>query len=174
MFNPTPELYDDALCVLSYLHHHTRPSRHWLRYEASSCPLRGSSDSDWAVRHSTSGWQFKYSQAVVSWSSKKQASVALSSCEAELMAASQGATEAVHLAYFLGEPGLPITSHVEMAMDNQSAIAISYNPEHHARTKHIARRHLYVRECVENLQLTRALRRHCRQPTIKRTYSRSR
>ena len=40
-----------------------------------------------------------------------------------------------------------------MAMDNQSAIAISYNPEHHARTKHIERRHFYVRECIERMQL---------------------
>jgi hypothetical protein len=40
-----------------------------------------------------------------------------------------------------------------MAMENQSAIAISYNPEHHARTKHIERRHFYVRECIERMQL---------------------
>ena len=38
-------------------------------------------------------------------------------------------------------------------MDNQSAIAISYNPELHSRTKHIDRRHFYIRECVENLQI---------------------
>jgi hypothetical protein len=38
-------------------------------------------------------------------------------------------------------------------MDNQSAIAISYNPELHSRTKHIDRRHFYIRECVERLQL---------------------
>ena len=35
-------------------------------------------------------------------------------------------------------------------MDNQSAIAISYNPELHSRTKHVDRRHFFIRECVEN------------------------
>ena len=40
-----------------------------------------------------------------------------------------------------------------MAMDNQAAVALSYNPEFHSRTKHIDRRHFYVRECVENMQL---------------------
>ena len=34
-------------------------------------------------------------------------------------------------------------------MDNRSAIDLSYNPEHHARTKHIDRKHYYIRECVE-------------------------
>ena len=92
-------------------------------------------------------------QHTISWWCKLQSSIALSSCEAELMAASEGATEAVSLSSFLEELGLPSTGPVEMAMDNQSAIAISYNPEHHSRCKHIARRHFFVRECVENMQL---------------------
>ena len=39
------------------------------------------------------------------------------------------------------------------ALDNQSAIAVAYNPEHHSRMKHVERRHYFVRECVENLRL---------------------
>ena len=150
MSRPTPELLEAALRVLGYLYR----NRHiGLRYQADEKPLAGQSDSDWGVRHSTSGWQFTYSQAVVSWGSKKQSSVALSSCEAEIMAASEAAKEAIYLARFLGELGLPQTDPVEMAMDNQAAIAISYNPELHSRTKHIDRRHFFVRECVENMQL---------------------
>ena len=38
-------------------------------------------------------------------------------------------------------------------MDNKFAIDLAYNPEHHSRTKHIARRHYFVRECVEEGRL---------------------
>jgi hypothetical protein len=79
--------------------------------------------------------------------------VALSSCEAEIMAASEAAKEAIFLSRFLSELGHGSTEPVEMGMDNQAAIAISYNPEMHSRTKHIDRRHFFVRECVENMQL---------------------
>ena len=91
--------------------------------------------------------------SLVSWGSKKQTSVALSSCEAEIMAASEAAKEAIFLSKFLNELGHGSTEPLEMGMDNQAAIAISYNPELHSRTKHIDRRHFFVRECVENMQL---------------------
>ena len=69
------------------------------------------------------------------------------------MAASEAAKEAVYLSRFLAELGLGEDAPVEMGMDNQAAIAISYNPELHSRTKHIDRRHFFVRECVENMQI---------------------
>ena len=49
------------------------------------------SDADWAVRHSTSGFVFSMSKAAISWGSKKQPTIALSSCESEIMAASEAA-----------------------------------------------------------------------------------
>ena len=150
MSRPTPELYDAALRVLGYLY---RTKHIGLRYAADAKPLSGQSDSDWGVRHSTSGWQFTYAQAVISWGSKKQTSVALSSAEAEIMAASEAAKEAISLSKFLRELGYGDDSPLEMGMDNQAAIALSYNPEFHSRTKHIDRRHFFVRECVENLQI---------------------
>ena len=150
MSRPTPELHADALRVLGYLYR----NRHLgLRYQADQLPLAGQSDSDWSVKHSTTGWHFTYSQAVISWGSKKQNSVALSSCEAEIMAASEAAKEGIYLRRFLGELGVAQAAPTEMGMDNQAAIAISYNPELHSRTKHIDRRHFFVRECVENLEL---------------------
>ena len=76
--------------------------------------------------------------------------MALSSCEAEIVAASLAATEAIHLKEFFGELGVAHDAPVELGVDNQSAIAISYNPEHHARMKHVERRHFFVRECVED------------------------
>lgn len=68
MGRPTPELLEAALRVLGYLYR----NRHiGLRYEASSKSLEGFSDSDWAVKHSTSGFTFHLGSATVSWSSKK-------------------------------------------------------------------------------------------------------
>eukprot|EP00965_Chrysotila_dentata_P175383 5788659-Pleurochrysis_carterae.AAC.1 len=97
---PTPELLEAAHCVLAYLYYHQHVG---LRYELCTNALRGHSDSDWAVRHSTTGWVFTHGLAAISWSSKKQASVALSSCEAEIVAASEAAKEAVYLRALFAE-----------------------------------------------------------------------
>jgi hypothetical protein len=62
---------------------------------ASDRALFGMTDSDWATRHSTSGNVFVLNRAAVSWGSKKQKTVALSSCEAEIVAASEAGKDAV-------------------------------------------------------------------------------
>ena len=136
--------------VLGYL---TRHRDIGLRYTPDQGDLHGFSDSDWAVRHSTSGWLFMYSSAAVNWGGTKQPTIALSSCEAEIMAASEGAKDGICLTRFVEELGLPNRNATVMGVDNQSAIAIAYNPEHHARTKHIDRRHYFIRECVEHGRL---------------------
>ena len=124
-----------------------------LRYEAGEKPIEGYTDSDWGVRHSTTGYVFMYNQACISWASKKQSSVALSSCEAEIMAASEAAKEAVYLGSFLGELDGHDDSPIDLRLDNKAAGDLAYNPEHHPKTKHIDRRHFYVRECVEDLKI---------------------
>ena len=118
-----------------------------------SFTLEELSDSDWGVKHSTTGWVYMYNSACISWGSKKQPSVALSSCEAEIMAGSEAAKEGLYLSNFLEELSLKGKEPIDLSLDNQSAIAIAYNPEHHARTKHVLRRHYFIRECVENLQI---------------------
>ena len=125
MGKPTPALYEAALRVLFYLHHHRRLG---LRYGASEFELSGMSDSDWAVRHSTTGFLFTYNLAAISWSSKKQTSVALSSCEAEIMAVSEAAKEGVYLRRFLDELGLGSSSATALATDNKAARDLAYNP----------------------------------------------
>ena len=91
--------------------------------------------------------------AAVSWSSKKQPTIALSSREAEIVAASEAAKEAISLRHLLDDLGFDDTEPTRLHVDNQSAIAVAYNPEHHFRMKHVQRRHFFVRECVENLQI---------------------
>eukprot|EP00965_Chrysotila_dentata_P113322 3744808-Pleurochrysis_carterae.AAC.1 len=116
--------------------------------------LHGFSDSDWATRHSTSGYVFLYGQAATSWASKKQPTAALSSCEAEIVAASEAAKEAVYLRALFDELNVPSEQPTALYMDNTLAIDLAYNPEHHSRTRHIDRRHFFVRERVESMEIT--------------------
>ena len=69
------------------------------------------------------------------------------------MALSEAAKEAVHLSGLFTELGLSMGEPVPVYTDNTAARDLSYNPEYHKRVKHIARRHFYVRECVENFQI---------------------
>jgi hypothetical protein len=143
MARPTETLMLDARRVLCYLH----TTRHLgLRYAPRATRLYGMSDSDWAVKHSTSGYVFMLSHAAISWASKKQPSVALSSCEAELMAGSEAAKEAVYLSNLAKDLGVLDEAPVELFMDNKSAIDTAYNPQHHGRMKHVERRHYFIRE----------------------------
>ena len=111
------------------------------------------SDADWAVKHPTTGYVFLFNSAAISWGSKKQNSVALSSCEAEIMAASEAAREGVYLDGFCDEIGAPLSQPLVLGVDNTGARDLAYNPEHHARSKHIERRHFFIREMVENMRI---------------------
>eukprot|EP00966_Prymnesium_polylepis_P328905 7384678-Prymnesium_polylepis.1 len=64
MGKPTPTLYGAALRVLMYLDKHKHVG---LRYSRNHHKMYGMSDSDWAVKHSTSGQVFKYMTAAISW-----------------------------------------------------------------------------------------------------------
>ena len=147
---PTPCLLEAAERVLAYL---IRNKHVGLRYAASEIPLHGMTDSDWATRHSTSGWVFMLSSAAISWGSKRQPSVALSSCEAEIIAASEAAKEALYLKRFAEELNMTDGNPLALHGDNQGSIDLAYNPEHHARTKHIDRLHFFIREAVENNEI---------------------
>ena len=150
MGKPSDELLDAARRALAYLH---RTRTLGLRFECDKRAPYGMSDSDWAVKHSTTGWVFMLHRAAISWGSKKQKCVALSSCEAEIMAGSDAAKEAVHLGRLSEALDLKDSDPMDLFMDNQSAIAIAYNPEMHQRTKHIDRRHFFIRELVEDMKL---------------------
>lgn len=100
-------------------------------------------------RKSTSGIVFFLAGNPVTWQTAKQRVVALSSCEAEYIAAAAAACQGVWLARLLTdmigtESGAP-----ELLVDNQSAVTLSKNPVFHERSKHIDVRYHYIRECVD-------------------------
>ena len=111
--------------------------------------LFGMSDADWSLSNSTSGWSFTFSNAVVSYGSKKQHSIALSTCEAEIMASSLAACEAVFLRNLFEFLGLAMDGATLLYMDNTGAERVATNYVNHNLAKHMARRDLKVRELVD-------------------------
>jgi hypothetical protein len=113
----------------------------------------GYTDADFASqehRHSVSGYAFLMHGGAVSWSSKTQAVIALSSTEAEYIASTHAAKEAKWLTMLLSEIGEEAPRPFPILADNQSAIALTKDNAFHSRTKHIDIPYHYVREAVEN------------------------
>ena len=105
------------------------------------------SDSNWTIGHSTSGWAILYAGAVIGYGSKRQQSIALSSTEAEIMAASQAATEIMYFRGILQELGRELDPTV-LYVDNQGAVELSKDLKSCKRSRHIERRYLKIRELV--------------------------
>ncbi|XP_047340221.1 subtilisin-like protease SBT4.6 [Impatiens glandulifera] len=117
----------------------------------------GYSDSDLAGdlddRKSTGGMAFYINDSLVSWNSQKQKTVALSSCEAEFMAAAAAACQALWLKSLLFELSGSKSKVVKLYVDNKSALALMKNPVFHGRSKHIDTKYHFIRECVEGSQI---------------------
>eukprot|EP00268_Persea_americana_P015414 TRINITY_DN17101_c0_g1_i5.p1 TRINITY_DN17101_c0_g1~~TRINITY_DN17101_c0_g1_i5.p1 ORF type:complete len:525 (+),score=94.13 TRINITY_DN17101_c0_g1_i5:1509-3083(+) len=117
-----------------------------------SFSLSGFVDADWAGdvndRRSTTGYCFNTGSAAVSWCSKKQTTVALSSCEAEYMAATMATQECIWLKRLIQDLVSVFNLPVPIYCDNESAIKLAGNPVFHARTKHIETHYHFVREKV--------------------------
>ena len=90
------------------------------------------------------------SGGAISWASKLQPTVALSSAEAEYMAVSAAVQDAIFLRDLMGDLGYGQAGATKIYDDNQGCIAMSENPVMHQRTKHIDIRHHFVRERVES------------------------
>ncbi|KAL8140089.1 hypothetical protein V2J09_006110 [Rumex salicifolius] len=117
--------------------------------------LVGYSDSSHNVDlddgRSTTGHIFYLNESPITWCSKKQETVALSSCEAEFMAATEAAKQAIWLQELLGEILGKSSEKVVIRVDNKSAIALTRNPVFHGRSKHIHTRYHFIRECVQHV-----------------------
>jgi hypothetical protein len=101
-------------------------------------------------RKSISGYVFLSNSGAITWGSKKQTTIALSSTEAEYVALSEAAREAMWLRQLYGELGWIQREPTLILADNDGSIAMSKNPEFHKRTKHVDIRWHWVRDLVEN------------------------
>ncbi|PKU79857.1 Retrovirus-related Pol polyprotein from transposon TNT 1-94 [Dendrobium catenatum] len=126
---------------------------------AGSLELRSYSDADWASdttdRKSISGFCTFLGSNLISWTVRKQATIAKSSTEAEYRSLSAAASEVIWLRRLTAELDIPQPSLTTIHCDNTSAMAIAQNPVFHARTKHIEIDYHFIRQQISsgNLQL---------------------
>lgn len=148
--SPSEKHWIAATKVLAYL---GTTSEMKLSLGGPEFSLVGFSDADWAEdrmsRHSTTGYTYMVGCGPISWRSKKQQTISLSSSEAEYKAASDSCREALLLRSVLRELKLRPESAIPLYVDNEGAEALAKNPTHHSRTKHIHTRYHFVRECVQ-------------------------
>ena len=115
------------------------------------------SDSDWDGdiddKKSTSGYAFNIGSRVMSWSSKKQPTVSLSTTKVEYKTLCNATCEAIWLRRILEDVGKKQIKTTILKCDNQSSIKLAHNPIYHARTKHIEIQHHFVREKIQSKEI---------------------
>ena len=129
-----------------------------LTYSAMKSPIASHlfitySDSDHAgcldTRQSVGGYVVKVGTGAVSWSSKKQSTVALSSTEAEYIATVAAGKEMLWMRSLLKELHFRIDEASPMFVDNRSALTVLMDPQHHGRMKHLDINMHWIRDVVK-------------------------
>jgi hypothetical protein len=150
--NPGPAHWKAAQHLLAYLKGTLDYKITYRRGAANGIRPTGWYDADYAAdldtRRSTSGEVFMMSGGPVSWSSKKLAAVALSTVEAEYVAQTHSAKQAMWMYSFLEELRMPQERPAILYGDNMGAAALARDAKRHARVKHIDIREHYIRERV--------------------------
>ena len=126
-----------------------------LLYGGGEKELIGYADADGSMaedRRATSGYAFLVDGGAVSWSTKRQEIVSLSTTESEYVAATHAAKEALWLRSLIGQVfgPFPLDTATTLFSDNQSAIALSKDHQYHARTKHIDIRFHLIRWIIDD------------------------
>ena len=124
-----------------------------LVLEGNNLDLVGYSNADWASqmdRHSISRYAFFLSGGAISWSSKKQPIITLSSTESEYVALTHAAKEMIWLRKLVTEVIQPLLSASTIFCDNQGAITLSKDATFHAHTKHIDTRFHFIHQTINS------------------------
>ena len=141
MSNPGREHWVAVKWILRYL---KGTSGVCLRYGVGKPVLEGFTDSNMSrdvdSSRSTSGYMMTYPRGAVSWRSRLQKSVALSTTEAEYMEAMEAGKELIWMRNFLTELGMKQKEFV-LHCDSQSVIHLAKNVAYHSQNKHIQRRY---------------------------------
>ena len=150
MSNPGRQHWEAVKWILRYLKGSMGLA---LCFRKSDMGLEGYVDADNGgdvdSRKSTTGYVYTLGGTAISWVSKLQKIVALSSCEAEYVAVTEAAKEMMWLQSFLRELGQDYDGSM-LHCDSQSAIHLAKNPVYHSRTKHIQVRYHFIRSALED------------------------
>ena len=158
--NPSKTHWKALMCILKYLQGtHDLALTLGRVSDADSDPdvITGHTDASWARdaddHRSTSGYIFQLSNVVISWNSKKQSNIAMSSSEAKYVALAHGAKQALWLHYLTRNIGMfnggdPPTT--ELFSDNTAAIAIAREACFHGQSQHIGTHFHFVCKHVED------------------------
>ena len=151
MHQPQHEHLEAALRIVRYL---KRTFDHGIMFKKNDhLEIHGYTDADWAGnpvdRRSTSGYFTFVGGNLVTWKSKKQKVVALSSAEAEFRGIRNGLTEVLWLRRLMEELALLPQKTCQLFCDNKAAISISENPVQHDRTKHVEVDRHFIKEKIE-------------------------
>ena len=153
MNNPGKEHWMAVKWILRYLRGTTNQA---LCFGGSNIALQGYVDADMAGdrdnRRSTTGYVFTVGGTTVSWVSKIQSVVALSTTEAEYVAATEASKEMIWLQRLMGELGKKHDMGT-LYSDSQSAIHLAKNSAFHSRTKHIHLKYHFIRSVLEDGEL---------------------
>lgn len=151
---PTQLDWHEAKRILRYL---KTTFDHKLYLGSTEAGLEMFADADWAGNHrdrkSNSGYLIRLGGGVISWASRKQTCVALSSTEAELVALTEACQELSWLKKLMVDLGEDVTSPIPTYEDNQSCIRLVENGKIEKRSKHIATKYFYVRDLQEQQQI---------------------
>src|SRR5882762_7997273 len=116
--------------------------------------LLGFSDASYACcpdsGKSIGAYCFSLGDSIISWASRKQKTVAQSTCDAEYIACAEAARKCMWLCMLTTEINLPQPHPTPLLTDNESALALAKDPCFHSRAKHINTRCHYIRECIDN------------------------
>lgn len=152
--NPTVFNWIQVKRIFRYL---AGTKNHGLSYSRSSSTLAAYADADWGGSEengkSTTGFLLTLCGGPVSWKSQLQKTVALSSMEAEYMAACAAAQEIIWARRVLSDLGEDQLSPTILNEDNQSCIAFTKENRFHPRTRHINLRYHFIREAIRDQHL---------------------
>lgn len=153
---PSEEHWNTVKHVFRYLKGTTNRGLCFKRDDTDALGLIVHSDADWAAevtdRRSITGYCVSLSQksSLISWKSRKQPTVALSTCEAEYMALATAIQECMYLQQLLKCIDTYQYAQTKVFDDNQGAIALARNPVNRQRCKHIDIKYHFIREAVKS------------------------